>query len=72
MVIAAVSNWGAYGLGAALAILKGRLNIFYNGEIERRVLEKAAEEHFIDGISGYTEPSVDGLSAHMYKNMLTF
>jgi len=66
LITAAVSNWGAYGLGAGLAILKGRQDIFHNGEIERRVLEKAADAQFIDGISGYTEPGADGLLAHIH------
>jgi len=66
LITAAVSNWGAYGLGAGLAILKGKPDIFHNGEIERRVLEKAADAQFIDGISGYTEPGADGLSAHIH------
>jgi len=35
-----------------LAILKGRPDIFHNGEIERRVLEKVADTQFLDGISG--------------------
>ena len=66
LITAAVSNWGAYGLGAGLAILKRNPDIFHNGEIERRVLEKAADAQFIDGISGYTEPGADGLSAHIH------
>ena len=67
LITAAVSNWGAYGLGAGLAILKGRQDIFHNEEIERRVLEKAADAQFIDGISGYTEPGADGLSSSVHE-----
>jgi len=66
LITAAVSNWGAYGLEAGLALLKGKPDVFHNGEIERRVLEKAADAQFIDGISGYTEPGADGLSAHIH------
>lgn len=66
LITAAVSNWGAYGLEAGLALLKGKPGIFHNGTIERRVLEKAADAQFIDGISGYTEPGADGLSAHIH------
>jgi hypothetical protein len=66
LITAAISNWGAYGLEVGLAVLKGKPDIFHNGEIERRVLEKAADAQFIDRISGYTEPSVDGLLAHIH------
>ena len=70
LITAAISNWGAYGLTASLAVLKRNPDIFHCGYLERRVLEKAADAQLIDGISGYTEPGADGLSAHVHVSFV--
>ncbi|MBA7497040.1 hypothetical protein ES702_07649 [subsurface metagenome] len=61
LVTATVSNWGAYGIVASLAILLGSPEVFHNGEIECRVIQGCADAGLIDGISGYVGESVDGL-----------
>ena len=67
LITAAISNWGAYGLAASLALLKGDADIFHDERVERRVLQKAADAQFIDGINGYTEPGADGLSSSVHE-----
>ncbi|MGQ9648418.1 MAG: DUF4392 domain-containing protein [Thermodesulfobacteriota bacterium] len=62
LVAATVSNWGAYGVSAALAILLKDPTIFHDANIERWVLGHASDAGLIDGISGFIEPGADGLS----------
>jgi len=61
LVVAAVSNWGAYGIAACLSVLLQDEGIFHDQGVERRVLESCAHAGFIDGITGYVEGSVDGI-----------
>jgi hypothetical protein len=65
-IVCGVSNWGAYGLSAALAALspefqQRRREIFTDAcelEIMRRVIETGA----VDGVLGRAELSVDGMA----------
>ncbi len=61
LVVAAVSNWGAYGIAACLGVLSKRIDVFHNEDIERRLLEGCARAGFIDGVTGYVGGSVDGI-----------
>ena len=61
LVVAAVSNWGAYGVAACLAVLLQDRGVFHDEDVERRVLESCAHAGFIDGVTGYVEGSVDGI-----------
>jgi len=54
LVVAAVSNWGAYGVAACLAV----------------VLEGCARAGFIDGVTGYVEGSVDGIPMDVHLAMV--
>lgn len=67
LVVAAVSNWGAYGIAACLGVLLRDQDIFHDEGVERRVLEGCAHAGFIDGVTGYVEGSVDGIlmDAHL-------
>lgn len=62
LIVAPISNWGAYGLEAAIALLLKRPEIIYNGAMELRVLGQAANAGFIMARWGYTDPGADGLS----------
>lgn len=68
---AAVSNWGAYGIVACLALLEGNVSLAHTPEQEQRLLERAAQQGLIDGISGYVQPSVDGLDASIHQSAIT-
>lgn len=71
MVTATVSNWGAYGIAACLAILSGKFEVFHNGELERRILHRCADAGLIDGASGYVEEGADGLSNKVHIALVT-
>ena len=70
LITAAISNWGAYGLAAGLSLLNHDINIFHNSEVEKRILQKAADACFIDGINGYTEPGADGLPSRVHESFV--
>jgi D-glutamate cyclase len=61
LLVAAVSNWGAYGIAASLSMLLKQVDVFHNEDIERRLLEGCARAGFIDGVTGYVGGSVDGI-----------
>jgi len=70
LVAATVSNWGAYGVAAALAMLLDRPGVLHTVETERRILEACAAAGFIDGVTGYVGPSADGLSLDVHLNLV--
>ena len=61
LVAATVSNWGAYGVAAALALILGRPDVLHTVEMEEAILRASAAAGFIDGVTGYVGPSADGL-----------
>ena len=66
LLVAAVSNWGAYGIAACLAVLLQDRGVFHDEGVERRVLESCAHAGFIDGVTGYVEGSVDGIPMNVH------
>jgi len=71
LVTAAVSNWGAYGIAACLAILLKNNDILHDAAVEERILQGTINGSFIDGITGLTNGSVDGLSIATNKALVT-
>ena len=71
LVTAAISNWGAYGVAACLAAVLGRIDVFHTAEIEESILRAAAAASLIDGITGYVEPSADGLPLTVHQAFVT-
>lgn len=71
LVVAGVSNWGAYGLMAALAVLRADwrpvLGTFLTAErdlaVTRAVVDKAGA---VDGVSARAEPTVDGFGPEVH------
>jgi len=61
LVIAGVSNWGAYGISACLSLLKG-LEYKHSKQNELRLLNRVVKAGAIDSISLEPKPYVDGLS----------
>jgi len=59
---AAVSNWGAYGLAAALAILESNETLLHLPSEEERLLQVAAVRGCVDGVRRRGVFGVDGLS----------
>jgi hypothetical protein len=60
LVVAGTSNWGAYGIVAALARLTGR-PLLHGPALERRMLEACVAAGAVDGITRRRETTVDGL-----------
>lgn len=60
LVVAGVSNWGAYGIVAALGRLTGRA-LLHTPALERRLVEACVEAGGVDGVTRRRAPTVDGL-----------
>ena len=78
LVVAAVSNWGAYGIEATLSLLLGRPNLPHTPETTRRILERCLEaggieamfctqQFYCDGISGENHMSIVRLLGEMVR-----
>ena len=61
LVISSVSNWGGYGLVAALSRRRGE-NLLLSVEAERELVKRVADAGAVDGVSGRSEYRVDGFS----------
>lgn len=61
LVISSVSNWGGYGLVAAMSIRKGK-NLLPTVAAEQELLKGAVKAGAVDGMSGKNECKVDGFT----------
>jgi hypothetical protein len=61
LVIASVSNWGGYGLVAALSRLVGR-NLLPAAEEDRRLIRRMVDTGAVDGTSGENKYYVDNFT----------
>ena len=64
IITATVSDWGCYGLIAAIAYLKRNLEIFHDGELEKDVMTVASRSGMID-MTGSLTPGIDGFGIKM-------
>lgn len=64
VITATCSDWGCYGLMAALAYLKKDMEILHHEEMESEVMRVAARNGFID-MTGSLLPGIDGFSTRM-------
>lgn len=62
LVVAGVSNWGGYGVVAALGRLAGS-DLLHTPELERRLIEACVAVGACDGVTRRRERTVDGLAA---------
>jgi D-glutamate cyclase len=78
LVVAAVSNWGAYGIEAALSLLLGRVDLPHTPEVARHMIMRCLEaggleamhctqRFFVDGIAGESSVSLVQLLAEMVR-----
>lgn len=68
-IVAGVSNWGAYGLGAAVAVLRGRRDAveLWTAARQRALVEALVRDGgAVDGVTKRREPTVDGLPLDDY------
>ena len=69
LVIASVSNWGGYGLVAALSRLAGR-NLLPTVKHETGLIRRMVDMGIVDGTTGDAVPMVDGFSTEEYGAVL--
>ena len=73
LIVAGVSNWGAYALAAGIYVLRGAkppLDLF-DPDHERRILEVMVREGpLVDGVTGKQTATVDGLTWDEYVKPL--
>ena len=62
LVVAGVSNWGAYGIVAHLGRLAGQ-PLLHTPDDERRLIAACVEAGAVDGITRKRERTVDGMDA---------
>ena len=65
LVVAGVSNWGSYGVVAALGRLTG-LDLLHTPEVERRLIQACVSAGACDGVTRRREPTVDSLADHVH------
>ena len=64
VITATVSDWGCYGLMAALAFLQRDINILHDGDMEREMLLTATRSGMVD-MNGWLIPAIDGFELKM-------
>ncbi|HKA61007.1 MAG TPA: DUF4392 domain-containing protein [Methylomirabilota bacterium] len=69
LVVAGVSNWGAYGIVAELARLAGR-PLLHTAEEEHAMVSACVDAGAVDGLTHRREPTVDGLPLTAHVGML--
>ncbi len=60
LIVAGVSNWGAFGLAAALSLLEGRDLLIGSAEA-RSDIRRLVQAGAVDGVSQRRESTIDGL-----------
>ena len=69
-LIANISNWGAYGLGGAIALLSNKTEAMHTPEMEHRLLIEAARLGYVDATTGFLDPSEDGSTDHVSSTIV--
>jgi len=69
LVVAGVSNWGAYGIVAHLGLL-ARRDLLHGGEVERRLIRACVRAGAVDGITRRREPTVDGVPSDAHAGIV--
>ncbi len=70
IITATVSDWGCYGLIAALSYLKNDLNIMHTREMEEEAMKTASRSGMID-MYGDLIPAIDGCSMEMNSSIVS-
>ena len=69
LIIASVSNWGAYGLVAAISLIKNQ-NLLVSVEEEKEIIHALVGLGVVDGMSGKAECFVDGFDLDSNSKIL--
>lgn len=70
LIIAGVSNWGAYGIEACLAHTLQKPDLLHGCKMEELLLEEAGRIGFIDPASGFGEPWVDHIPKKLHSHLV--
>jgi len=70
LICSAVSNWGGYGLSAAVALLTGNMNALHTPEEEELMLRAVVEAGAVDGVTGKRELSVDKIPMKIHISII--
>lgn len=70
LVVAAVSNWGAYAVETCLAYLLRQPNVLHSPDTQRRMMEDAARSGAADGTLGRQGFSDDGISGEVHMAII--
>jgi hypothetical protein len=71
VVMAAMSNWGGYGIETCLAVLLGDLDLIHGPETERRIIEQCSLAGASDGATNASDFMADGISVEGQMAMMT-
>jgi len=66
LIVAMVSNWGAYAIEALLAVAKGKPEILHDRALEERVFEAAISAGLIDPAAGFSMDSGDAIDKSVH------
>jgi hypothetical protein len=69
LVVAGVSNWGAYGIVAQLGRITGE-SLLHTPAEELRLIDACMKAGAVDGITRRKEPTVDTLSAETHAALV--
>lgn len=61
-IMAAMSNWGGYGVAACLAAILGKAEVLHSTQVEKRMIEASVKAGTRDGATGGPTLSSDGVS----------
>jgi len=70
LVISSVSNWGGYGLAAALSKRVGK-DVLISEEQEEALVRHIVDEGAVDGVSGVNEYKIDGFTMRESGEVIT-
>jgi len=71
LIVASISNWGAYGLQACLAGLTNNLNLIHSSRDEQRMLQECVKAGGTDALSLKRIPYVDGVPSEVNRSVIT-
>ncbi|HEV2439662.1 MAG TPA: glutamate cyclase domain-containing protein [bacterium] len=69
IVTAGVSNWGAYGIEAAMALLLGRPDVLHDRLIDARVYERCSDAG-AHNTAGLLDPGADAVAARFHGHLV--
>jgi hypothetical protein len=71
LMIASVSNWGAYAYAGVLAFLSG-IKFPHSAALEREYILSSKQIGLVDGVSGIPSETVDGISMDLDVSIVNF